>query len=150
MSKVKFTVFSDLHHHPAWYKSEAPERLAAIQKRALDSGSEFLLHLGDFTHKPSAAPELIRQYLEFSLPGYFVLGNHEFDIDSYETVLRTMKMDSGYYYFDRSGFRFIVLDENYFRDSPASISIIRNAIISTIRSRATGCRRKSWNGSGKR
>ena len=66
MGKVKFTVFSDLHHHPAWYKTEAPERLAAIQKRALDSGSEFLLHLGDFTHKPSAAPELIRQYLDFS------------------------------------------------------------------------------------
>ena len=118
MSRVRFTVFSDLHHHPAWYKAEAPERLAAIQKRALDSGSEFLLHLGDFTHKPSAAPELIRQYLEFQVPGYFVLGNHEFDIDSYETVLRTMKMDSGYYYFDRSGFRFIVLDENYFRDFP--------------------------------
>ena len=118
MSKVKFTVFSDLHHHPAWYKTEAPERLAAIQKRALDSGSEFLLHLGDFTHKPSSAPELIRQYLEFQVPGYFVLGNHEFDIDSYETVLRTMQMDSGYYCFDRSGFRFIVLDENYFRDFP--------------------------------
>ena len=30
MSKLKFTVFSDLHHHPAWYKSDAPERLKAI------------------------------------------------------------------------------------------------------------------------
>ena len=118
MSKVKFTVFSDLHYHPAWYKTEAPERLATIQKRALESGSEFLLHLGDFTHKPSAARDLIRQYLDFQIPGYFVLGNHEFDIDSYETVLQSMKLDSGYYYFDRSGFRFVVLDENYFRDFP--------------------------------
>ena len=118
MSNVKVTVFSDLHYHPAWYKTEAAVRLEAIQKRALASGSEFLLHLGDFTHKPSAAQELIRQYLEFQLPGYFVLGNHEFDIDSYETVLKSMKMDSGYYCFDRSGFRFVVLDENYFRDFP--------------------------------
>ena len=118
MSKVKFTVFSDLHYHPAWYKTEAPERLATIQKRALESGSEFLLHLGDFTHKPSAARDLIRQYLDFQIPGYFVLGNHEFDIDSYETVLQSMKLNSGYYYFDRSGFRFVVLDENYFRNFP--------------------------------
>lgn len=118
MSKITFTVFADLHHHPAWYKTEAPERLTAIQRRAVESKSEFLLHLGDFTHKPSDAPELIRQYLEFEIPGYFVLGNHEFDIDSFETVLRTMKMDAGYYSFDRSGFRFIILDENYFRDFP--------------------------------
>jgi hypothetical protein len=118
MSRVKFTVFSDLHHHPQWYKSDAPERLSAIQKRAKESNSEFLLHLGDFSHKPSAYPELIRQYREFCVPGYFVLGNHEFDIDSFETVLETMGMESGYYFFDRSGFRFIVLDENYFRDFP--------------------------------
>ena len=84
MSSIKFTVFSDLHHHPAWYKSDAPERLTAIQQRALASGSEFLIHLGDFSHKPSACPELIRQYKDFQIPGYFVLGNHEFDIDSYE------------------------------------------------------------------
>ena len=118
MAKIKFTVFSDLHHHPAWYKSDAPERLAAIQKRALESGSELLLHMGDFSHKPSACPELIKQYKEFQLPGYFVLGNHEFDIDSYETVLKTMGMENGYYFFDHGGFRFVIMDENWFRDFP--------------------------------
>ena len=118
MGKLTFTVFSDLHHHPAWYKVEAPERLTAIQQRAVKSGSAFLLHLGDFSHQPSLYPELIRQYREFSIPGYFVLGNHEFDIDYYETVLETMGMESNYYYFDKGGFRFIQLDENYFRDFP--------------------------------
>ena len=118
MSKLKFTVFSDLHHHPAWYKSDAPERLAAIQKRALESGSELILHMGDFSHKPSACPELIKQYKEFQIPGYFVLGNHEFDIDSYETVLKTMGLENGYYFFDHGGFRFVIMDENWFRDFP--------------------------------
>ena len=118
MSRVKFTVFSDLHHHPAWYKADAPERLKAIQKRALENNSEFLLHLGDFAHKPSACPELIRQFKEFQLPGYFVLGNHEFDIESFETVLEAMGMEKGYYFFDHGGFRFIILDENYFREYP--------------------------------
>ena len=118
MSKIKFTVFSDLHHHPAWYKTDAPARLKAIQERALQSNSEFLLHLGDFSHKPSACPELIKQFKEFELPGYFVLGNHEFDIDSYETVLKTMGMENGYYFFDHGGFRFVIMDENWFRDFP--------------------------------
>jgi len=118
MSKVRFTVFSDLHHHPAWYKCEAPERLSAIQKRAVDSGSDFLLQLGDFSHKPSMYPELISQFYDFKLPGYSVLGNHEFDIDSYETVLKCMRMEQNYYFFDCNGFRFIQLDENYFRDFP--------------------------------
>ena len=118
MSQVKFTVFSDLHHHPAWYKVEAPERLRTIQERAAAAGSQFLLHLGDFTHKPSAAGELIRQYREFPIPGYFVLGNHEFDIDSAEKVLECYGLERGYYSFDVSGFRFVVLDENYFCDFP--------------------------------
>ncbi len=118
MSKIRFVVFSDLHHHPAWYKVEAPARLAAIQERAVKSGAAFLIHLGDFCHQPSASGELIRQYKESALPGYFVLGNHEFDIDPFETVLKAMALDTGYYCFDHSGFRFIILDENYFRDFP--------------------------------
>lgn len=118
MSKIIFTVFSDLHHHPAWYKTDAPERLKAIQARALQNHSQFLLHLGDFSHKPSACPELIKQFKEFEIPGYFVLGNHEFDIDSYETVLKSMEMENGYYFFDQGGFRFVIMDENWFRDFP--------------------------------
>ena len=118
MSKLRFTVFSDLHHHPAWYKTEAPERLAAIQERAQKSGSDFLIHLGDFCHQPSASGDIIRQYREFGVPGYFVLGNHEFDMDSHEAVLNALGLDRGYYFFDHSGFRFVILDENYFRDFP--------------------------------
>ena len=118
MSKVTFTVFSDLHYHEAWYKSEAFQRLASIQKRAAESGSAFLLHLGDFCHQPSISKDLIHQYKNNSIPGYFVLGNHEFDIDTHETVLQCFGLEKGYYYFDSNGFRFVVLDENYFRDFP--------------------------------
>ena len=118
MSKITFTVFSDLHYHEAWYKSEAAQRLASIQKRATESGSAFLLHLGDFCHQPSISKELIAQYRNYSIPGYFVLGNHEFDIDTHETVLECFGLEKGYYSFDCNGFRFVVLDENYFRDFP--------------------------------
>ena len=118
MSKVTFTAFADLHHHPAWYKTEAPERLAAIQERAKASHSDFIINLGDLCHKPTESADLIRQFRDFSIPGYFVLGNHEFDIDSFEQVLAAYGMSAGYYYFDHGGYRFVILDENYFSDFP--------------------------------
>lgn len=118
MGKIKFTVFSDLHHHPQWFKTEAPERLRAIQQRALQDNSELMLHLGDFCHKTSISHEIIKQYRDFSIPSYFVMGNHEFDLASYEEVLQDYGLECGYYFFDHNGFRFVMLDENYFCDFP--------------------------------
>ncbi len=37
MSKVRFTAFADLHHHPAWFKNDAIGRLSKIQERAHES-----------------------------------------------------------------------------------------------------------------
>ncbi len=118
MSKVKFTAFSDLHHHPAWFKSDAPERLTAIQARAEKDGAEFLIHMGDFCHDVRVAEGLIKQYNDFKIPGFHVFGNHEFDLNSYEGALKGYGLSSGYYYFDNNGFRFVVIDENYFSDFP--------------------------------
>ena len=118
LSKVTFTVFSDLHHYPGVFKTEAPERLAAIQKRAVASGSELILHLGDFCHCPSRSGDIIRQYRDFRIPSYFVLGNHEFDRDDVQMVLDAYGLPGKYYFFDHGGFRFVMIDENYFRDFP--------------------------------
>lgn len=122
MSKVRFTAFADLHHHPAWYKVEAPERLANIQERATQSGSDFIIHMGDLCHQPTASTDLLRQYRSTNLPAYHVLGNHEFDIDSLAQVLDAYRMKCGYYFFDCNGFRFVILDENYFSDFPGIFS----------------------------
>ena len=121
MSKVRFTAFSDLHHHPVWFKTDAPERLTAIQQRAEEDGSEFLIHMGDFCHDVTVAEELLKQYREFKVQGFHVFGNHEFDLNSYEGALKAYNLKCGYYYFDNSGFRFVVIDENYFSDFPGVI-----------------------------
>ena len=70
MSKVRFTVFSDLHHHPVWFKTDAPERLQVIQQRALDDKSEFMIHLGDFCHDVKVAKDLIASYNNFQVKGF--------------------------------------------------------------------------------
>ncbi|MBR2872085.1 MAG: metallophosphoesterase [Lentisphaeria bacterium] len=118
MSKIRFTAFSDLHHHPVWFKTDAPQRLTAIQERAVKDGSEFLIHMGDFCHHVPVAKELIRQYNEFKIPGFHVFGNHEFDLNSHEMALAGYGLECGYYYFDHNGFRFVIIDENYFSDFP--------------------------------
>ena len=116
MSKVKFTAFSDLHHHPVWFKTDAPQRLTAIQERAAADGSEFLIHMGDFCHHVPVAADLIKQYRDFKVPGFHVFGNHEFDLNSHEEALAGYGLECGYYYFDNNGFRFVIIDENYFSD----------------------------------
>ena len=118
MSKVRFTAFADLHHAPEWFKSEADERLAAIQKRAIASKSDLIVSLGDFSHFPTLSKELIDQYANTGIPAYHVLGNHEFDHDSLEDVVKAYGMPNAYYSFDFNGFRFIMLDNNTFSDYP--------------------------------
>lgn len=121
MNRIRFTAFADLHHAPEWFKTEAPERLAAIQKRALDSQSDLLISLGDFCHFPTLEKEIIAQYAASGIPSYHVLGNHEFDHDSLEEVVRAYNMPSNYYTFVVNGFRFIVLDNNSFSDFPGVV-----------------------------
>ena len=121
MNKVRFTAFADLHHAPEWFKTEAPERLAAIQKRAAASGSDLMISLGDFCHFPTLEKELVAQYAASPMPTCHVLGNHEFDHDSPEEVVRSYAMPGNYYTFVVNGFRFIVLDNNYFSEYPGAV-----------------------------
>lgn len=118
MSKIRFTAFSDLHYAPEWFKSEAPERLAAIQKRAIESKSDLIVSLGDFCHMPTLSKALIEQYRNTGIPAYHVLGNHEFDHDSLAEVVAAYGMENAYYSFVCNGFRFIALDNNSFSDYP--------------------------------
>ena len=68
MSKIRLCCFADLHHYPKWFKTDAPERLAAIQHRAAEAKCEFIVHLGDFTHQASTCTDLISRYENFSVP----------------------------------------------------------------------------------
>lgn len=115
MNQVKFSVFSDIHHYPGVYYSNAPERLKKIQQRALDQNVDFIIHCGDFCHNPIKYADFVSQYNDFSIPSYHVLGNHDFDELKFEDVIRALGMPDECYYFDKNGFRFIALNDNYLR-----------------------------------
>lgn len=113
-NSVKFSAFADLHHWSGFYIN-APDRLAKIQKRAENENVDFIIHLGDFCSESMNSDELLKQYREFNIPSYHIFGNHDNDHAYYMQTLEKFTMPASYYYFDNNGFRFVILDPNYFR-----------------------------------
>jgi len=121
MNIVKFSVFTDLHYYPIAFYDDAPERLHKIRKRAEDNQVDFMIHLGDLSHQPSKDKEIVEQFDAIPMPTYHCIGNHECQGDSYDAVLTAYGLEKGYYYFDKNGFRFIILDLNYMREDGKAV-----------------------------
>ncbi len=117
MNTVKFLVFADLHHYPGVFHTDARKRLADILKRAEAEKVDFVVSLGDFNHSVGTFPEINADLEKFSLPFYHVMGNHDTDGASLDEVLKAYKMPHEYYHADIKGFRFIMLDTNYYQHS---------------------------------
>ena len=114
MNKLTFSVFTDIHYLPDTFYSRSREKLKDIQQRAKDCGSAFIIHAGDFTHGPAHHMDFVEEYLNFEIPSYHCLGNHDTDQTSYEETLKAYQMPNDYYYFDQQGFRMVVMNFNYF------------------------------------
>ena len=115
--RLKFCVFSDIHYNPGVWPHGETEYLDRILKRAKDGGSDFIIQLGDFTHRVDRQLELdyIRRYNTCGIPAYHVLGNHDGERGEggYRLAMEKYGMPSSHYFFDRGGWRFIVGDPNY-------------------------------------
>ena len=117
---LKVCVFADLHFTPGVYTNDTPEFLERILARAEAERCDMVIHLGDMVQNVAEKPvqELIRRYNEFRIPTYHVIGNHEQDGTFHEETLEAYRLKRGYYSFDKGGFRFVVLDPNYFCNEP--------------------------------
>ncbi|MBE6592352.1 MAG: hypothetical protein E7646_09975 [Ruminococcaceae bacterium] len=111
---MKFSIFTDIHHYPGRYMGGTIEDLELIEKRALENNCDFVIHAGDFCHKPLVFKDFLKRYSDFSLPVYHVMGNHDFDHADHRESLEAYGLESAYYYFDCKGYRFIALDCNYY------------------------------------
>ena len=131
MQKLTFTIFSDFHYKKGMYASTVTH-MNEITRRAKDSGSEFLIHCGDFCNDYIRSPELTRAYREnpYGIPALGIYGNHE--LESMENSMAAVtpllcgtdviwgtedgKIGDGsvaYYHRDFGKFRVIGLDSNY-------------------------------------
>ncbi|MBR2345151.1 MAG: metallophosphoesterase [Lentisphaeria bacterium] len=114
MNQVKFSVFADIHHYPGVFCTDARKRLADIFKRAELNKVDFILSLGDFNHSIGSFPDIMEDAEKAPVPFYHVMGNHDTDGASLQEVLKAYKMPHEYYWIDINGFRFIMLDTNYY------------------------------------
>ena len=122
---LKFLVFSDLHYKKGMYAVKVQD-LKDILKRGKENGVDFVLHAGDFSNDYVGSPEIVNTYLrnEYGFPVYGVYGNHELETENNSMEVVTPLLtndphvaresgDSGHYYIDRNGYRFIFADTNY-------------------------------------
>ena len=116
---MRFLVFADLHYQPGIFYKVDYSSLKQIQERAEKENCEFMIHAGDFCHgaseitKDGPVADFVKAYDDFHIPSYHCFGNHDADRTSFEEMLGYYHMEKGYYYFDQSGYRFIVCDPNY-------------------------------------
>ena len=115
MSEVKFSVFADIHHYPGVFCTDACRRLKNIIDRAAAEKVDFIISLGDFNHSAPQFTDIFEVAATSHMPIYHVMGNHDTDGASLEDVLKYYNMPAEYYYLDLKGFRFIMLDTDYYR-----------------------------------
>ena len=115
--EVKFCVFADIHYRPGprGFPHSTKEWLGRVLARAERENCDFVIHCGDFCHNPAADKDYVDYYNNFKLPTYHTIGNHDDDGCSHDETLKAYGIKSGHYFFDRNGFRFIVIDANHVR-----------------------------------
>ncbi len=114
MNEIKFLAFGDCQHQPGIFYPPVLPIVEQIKKHAIEENVDMCIHVGDFNHSPGRWTDVIDAYHAFPMPVYHTLGNHECDFGTYQDALQAYRLDNGYYYFERNGFRFVVLDTNYF------------------------------------
>ncbi len=113
---MKFLLFSDLHYGPGLFKTLEWEALHTFQRRAEETGCEMIIHAGDFCHRPLESEEFIKAYNNFHIPSYHCLGNHDMDGADMTDTVRLYNMPNDYYFFEKGGYRFIILNTSYIKD----------------------------------
>ena len=114
-ASVSFLAFADIHYCPGVFPHDSREWLERVLARAEERRVDFVIHAGDFAHNPAKDNDYVAAYNDFKLPTYHTLGNHDTEGCTLAETLAAYRMERGNYHFDRNGFRFVVLDTNYFR-----------------------------------
>jgi len=117
-NKTCFGIISDLHHLQFGQNEEA--RLKGFMDAVMDKSPEFIVQCGDFC-RPEKSEGIMAEWNRFKGPKYHVLGNHDMDVCSKETIMKLWGMEERYYSFDRDGFHYIVMDRNFLRKADGTL-----------------------------
>jgi len=116
---VKIGMISDLHH--LQFGQDEEKRITAFMDAVMKESPDFIIQCGDFC-RPVGSDAIMRQWNRFKGPKHHVLGNHDMDVCSKETIMKLWGMQAPYYSFDMNGFHFIIMDRNYFKKEDGSLA----------------------------
>ena len=95
--------------------SQSDKKLQACVNHFNTIDLSWVIHLGDFIDKDWESFDVVGPiYKQLTMPGYHVLGNHDFSVaeDLKKSVVKRMGLPSPYYHFKTEGWRFVILDGN--------------------------------------
>lgn len=112
--KVRLGVITDVHRH---YFPYAEERLQKFIDAAEEAKVDFIISIGDFTYPAVKNQPFVDTWNSFSGSKYHVLGNHDMDYSSKQSWLEFVGQTNlgAYYSFDKNGFHFVILDDNFIK-----------------------------------
>lgn len=141
--KITFAVCGDPHSEMI---HDGDKRMESFLDAARRENADFIIHLGDLTYpndrsksncpvdkmpenvydahilKTTKDTELpLRIFESFEKPHFHVMGNHEFDFSSAESILELYDVPNTYYSFHMKGWHFIVVDGNFYKNEKGEI-----------------------------
>ena len=128
--------------------SQSDRKLQACVDDFNTQDLSWVIHLGDFIDKDWESFDVVDPiYRQLTMPGYHVLGNHDFSVvDSLKgSVSKRMGLPSPYYHYETNGWRFVVLNGNdlSFYAYPEETSQYKTAEEYYVKNEITSAK---WNG----
>lgn len=116
--KLRFGLISDLHHLQ-FGQDEVP-RLKSFMDEVVKTKPDFIIQCGDFC-RAQKSDGIMAEWNRFDGPKYHVLGNHDMDLCSKETIMKFWDMPKRYYSFDQGGYHFVVMDRNFLKKDDGTL-----------------------------
>ena len=83
--KIRFGMISDLHH--LQFGQDEVKRLSGFMDDVVKSSPDFIIQCGDFC-RHTRSEGIMEQWNRFKGPKYHVLGNHDMDYCSKDTIMQ--------------------------------------------------------------
>ncbi|SEJ00847.1 3',5'-cyclic AMP phosphodiesterase CpdA [Dyadobacter sp. SG02] len=117
--KIRFGMITDLHH--LQFGQEEVRRLGGFMDDVVKTNPDFIIQCGDFC-RHTRSEGIMAQWNRFKGPKYHVLGNHDMDYCSKETIMEFWGMPKRYYSFDQGGFHFVIMDRNFLKEDDGRLT----------------------------
>lgn len=116
--QIRFGMISDLHH--LQFGQEEVRRLSGFMDDVAKVNPDFIIQCGDFC-RHTRSDGILAEWNRYNGPKYHVLGNHDMDYCSKETIMQFWGMPKRYYSFDQGGFHFLVMDRNFLKEDDGTL-----------------------------